>query len=120
MGDLVKPVEVFYDYVFHPSTDAPGNQSSMNPAIHLHSLRDPCSPLDYVENITIDGHSIKIRGLGDFKGCKRALLPLVQNPGAGSGGKERGGSGSQTPCTEANCSVSIIPSFQRSEYVFQQ
>lgn len=91
------------------------NQSSVEAAVHLHSLRDPCSPLDYVENITIDKHSVKIRGLGDFGGCKRALLPLLQNPAGSS--RERG-SGTlvvHTPCTEANCSLDLIPNFQRSE-----
>jgi hypothetical protein len=66
--------------------------------------------------MTVDGHFIKIRGLGDFGGCKRALVSLLQNP---SGGKDKG-SGShisslQSPCNnmDTNCSASPIPNFQR-------
>ena len=34
-------------------------------------------PLGMEENITVDDHMLKVRGLGDFSGCKRALLPIL-------------------------------------------
>lgn len=34
-------------------------------------------PLGMEENVTVDEHVLKVRGLGDFHGCKRALLPIL-------------------------------------------
>ena len=34
-------------------------------------------PLGMEENVTVDNHVLKVRGLGDFSGCKRALLPIL-------------------------------------------
>ena len=34
-------------------------------------------PLGMEENVTVDSHVLKVRGVGDFKGCKKALLPLL-------------------------------------------
>ena len=42
-------------------------------------LRDPCSPLNMQENITVGKHTLRVRGLGDFHACKRALVPVLLN-----------------------------------------
>ena len=42
-------------------------------------LRDPCSPLNMQENITVGKHTLRVRGLGDFNACKRALVPVLLN-----------------------------------------
>ena len=34
-------------------------------------------PLGREENVTVDRHIMKVRGVGDFKGCKKALLPIL-------------------------------------------
>ena len=34
-------------------------------------------PLGMEENVTVDAHVLKVRGVGDFRGCKKALLPVL-------------------------------------------
>ena len=34
-------------------------------------------PLGMEENVTVDSHMLKVRGMGDFRGCKKALLPVL-------------------------------------------
>lgn len=34
-------------------------------------------PLGMEENVTVDYNVLKVRGLGDFSGCKKALLPIL-------------------------------------------
>jgi len=74
--------------------------------MHLHSLRDPCAPLGVVDNMTVKGHMLKVRGLGDFYSCKRALAGLLRSNdsknGSGDshkvGGSSHGPANSQLPC----------------------
>ncbi len=67
------------------------------------------------------GHALKIRGLGDFHGCKKALVGLLRNdPATGSGGEiSKAGSadnsmGSQMPCTGgSSCNDYMVDDFHR-------
>ena len=34
-------------------------------------------PMGLEENVTVDNHVLKVRGLGDFSGCKKALFPIL-------------------------------------------
>ena len=57
-------------------------------------------PLGMEENVTVDYHVLKVRGLGDFSGCKRALLPILLGASdsegeEGEGGEEWGGGGGE-------------------------
>lgn len=83
------------------------NETHLESGTHLHSLRDPCAPLDSMDNVTVEGHRLKIRGLGDFTGCKKALLPLLQN-------STTSGIQLHPPCADSDPNCSLIQAFQRS------
>jgi hypothetical protein len=52
------------------------------------------------ENVTVDDHMLKVRGLGDFGGCKRALLPILLGAASDSEGEEtEGGGEAEIPST---------------------
>ena len=93
-----------------------------DPTTHLHSLRDPCAPFGSTDNVTVKGHVMKVRGLGDFSGCKKALVCLLQtntrNRSVGakrvSGSADKPVGGSQTPCTGgSSCSDYPVQDFRR-------
>ena len=63
-------------------------------------------PLGMEENVTVDDHMLKVRGLGDFSGCKRALLPILLGASDSQGEGEKvewgggeGGGEAENPST---------------------
>ena len=57
-------------------------------------------PLGMEENVTVDDHVLKVRGLGDFSGCKRALLPILLGASDSEGEEvEWGGGEAENPST---------------------
>lgn len=41
------------------------------------TVSTPCLPPDLMENTTLGEHHVKLKGAGNFYGCKQALLPFL-------------------------------------------
>ena len=88
-------------YTSPPALTCSNHSQLEDAGTHLHSLRDPCAPLGAVDNMTVKGHVIKIRGLGDFYGCKRALAGLLRTDSKrnGSGDPHKGAGSADSPAS---------------------
>ena len=58
----------------YPPPHRDENASALVPRMIINT---PCLPPDLTENTTIGDHPVKLKGVGNFDGCRRALRPLL-------------------------------------------
>ena len=70
-------------------------------------------PLGMQDNITVDRYTVKLQGLGDFDGCKRALYPLLVGQNTTETNQKRREVETRAPCDSSDGDCQPIGGFQR-------
>ena len=70
-------------------------------------------PLGMEENVTVDDHVLRVRGLGDFSGCKRALLPILLGASDSDEEGEEGGEAGQPSTSYQQKLTKKLQAFRR-------
>ncbi|KAL5471525.1 hypothetical protein EMCRGX_G029648 [Ephydatia muelleri] len=73
--------------------ESDGNTTVLVPRM---TINTPCLPPDLTENATLGDYPVKLKGVGNFYGCRRALRPLLHTNQA------------THPCFDGSCSDSFL------------